>query len=299
LASKIDKMTVEGGEGHPSEGGDDDDDDDVSSSLSQRSDDDDDDEEEEGEEGEEGDEGGYEESEGEEEEEPSSEVESEAESETTSDADDNLYRLPTGAHLVTQTRNNIAAYGCFFDITASPEGEGVTITGIRAGSHALVKTPVDLKIFMSRGGSEGKEEDASAWEEIGNAVNFNGLPRLWEFEPHLAEIERYGSLPLSSDFNIAPGETVGICLHTSNFYGIVLRALKQKEGEEGGKERITGREVTDKDAQISLHSGRVLSVPLDQGFKRFDETWGDFYAFAGGIDYVRHARPGHAKTGES
>jgi hypothetical protein len=43
--------------------------------------------------------------------------------------------------------------------------------------------------------------------------------------------------------------------------------------------------MTDKDDNIALMAGRVISVPIQEGLAEIDATKNDYYGFVGGIDY--------------
>ena len=110
-------------------------------------------------------------------------------------------------------------FGLAMDIEA--KSQPVTITSIKTASSPGLNWgkggPVRMKVFVTEGGSRGKELDATQWTLIGEDKELT-LPAVsWaDTEP------QYAAVPLSQPIRIEAGCKAGFVLHSSDLYGLVM-----------------------------------------------------------------------------
>jgi len=151
------------------------------------------------------------------------------------------------SRFVAQPRTGNCWHGLYFDIQA--KDKPITVTAIRTASSPEGSAPIredkmNLFIYTCEGSVVGQELVQDAWTLRGEEMGIQ-LPVVsyGESDPF------YGSVPLDTPIKIAKGATVGICLFSSSWRGVILRA---KLGEATGWQ--TG-EVTDENDDLSLHAG--------------------------------------------
>ena len=159
-----------------------------------------------------------------------------------------LPALEDGAkRFVAQPRTGNCWHGIYFDIHA--KDAPITVTAIRTASSPEGSAPVredkmNIYVYACEGSAVGQELTSAAWEMRGSELGIQ-LPVVsyGESEPF------YGAVPLDSPIHIKAGGTMGVCLFTSSWRGVVLRAkLGEATNWQPG-------EVTDENSDISLHAG--------------------------------------------
>ena len=107
-----------------------------------------------------------------------------------------------------------SAFGLYLDLTATQYA--IRVSGILAASSAGLnmgdKRPIAVKVSMRPAGTgRGFEMDSSEWQLIGSddalALNIAS----W-----FDESPTYTPLPLDHPIDLSPGQTVGLCIHSSD-----------------------------------------------------------------------------------
>lgn len=159
-----------------------------------------------------------------------------------------LPELASGtSRFVAQARTGNCWHGLYFDIHA--KDKPITVTAIRTASSPEGSAPIredkmDLFIYTCDGSMVGQELQQDAWTLRGEEVGVQ-LPVVayGESDPF------YGAVPLDKPIIIKKGATVGVCLFSNSWRGVVLRA---KLGEAAGWQ---AGEVTDENDDLSIHAG--------------------------------------------
>ena len=163
-------------------------------------------------------------------------------------AREELPELGVGANrFVAQPRTGNCWHGLYFDIHA--KDKPITVTAIRTASSPEGSAPIredkmNMFVYSCDGSTVGQELVQEVWTQCGEEMGIQ-LPVVGygDSEPF------YGSVPLDKPLEIKAGGTVGVCLFTSSWRGVVLRAkLGEATGWQPG-------DLTDEDEHISLHAG--------------------------------------------
>jgi len=208
-----------------------------------------------------------------------------------------------GFFLTSRVNGGASAFGIYFDISAKEYP--VRITEIRAASSAGLNLgdgkPIALQLSMCPTGSgQGRETDTSKWKLIGQDESLR-LPIAAWFD----ETESYAKLPLDAPFELEAGQTVGLCIHSSDVNGIAIRMARNQaaidcdmtDDDFGGKEsddELGGSlrnsyypgQITDDDPCVELRCGftacstKIERNPVSQPVPA---------AFVGAISYIRTA----------
>jgi len=111
------------------------------------------------------------------------------------------------------------SYGVCFDVAA--KDRPVTITALHTASSPGLNWgqggKIRAKVFTTQGSSRGKELQPGLWTQVGNEDAIQ-LPLVSWVD---ADNPEYGRIELNSPVAIAPGETFGFLVHTSDLYGLV------------------------------------------------------------------------------
>lgn len=209
-----------------------------------------------------------------------------------------------GAGCLTTQRINggASAFGLYLDISAKEHP--IRVTALRAASSAGLNLgdgkDIAVTVNLCKSGSgRGRETDMSAWQLAGSRKDVR-LPVASWFDENV----EYSPLPLDEPFDIAAGQTVGVCIHSSDVNGLAIRMARNQAGidsdmtdddfggteddEVGGSLRnsyYVGA-VSDDDPFIELRCGftacspSLHQPPVSQPVPA---------AFVGAIDYVRTA----------
>ena len=113
---------------------------------------------------------------------------------------------------------------------------------------------MNLYVYSCDGSTVGQELNPGAWTPRGEELGIQ-LPVVsyGDSEPF------YGSVPLDHPIQIKAGGTVGVCIFSSSWRGVILRAkLGEATGWQPG-------DVTDENEDLSLHAG--ILPRNDEGYQ--------------------------------
>lgn len=209
-----------------------------------------------------------------------------------------------GAGCLTTARVNggASAFGLYLDICA--KDYPIRVTALRAASAAGLSLGDDKAIAVAvnlctSGSGRGRETDMSAWHLAGSRQDVR-LPVASWFDENV----EYSALPLDEPFDVAAGQTVGLCIHSSDVNGLAIRMARNQAGIDsdmtdddfGGTEddEIGGAlknsfyvgQVSDDDPCIEVRCGFTACSPSLQQPPVSQPVPA---AFVGAIDYVRTA----------
>jgi len=133
-----------------------------------------------------------------------------------------------GVFLTKGVNGGASAFGLYFDVSATDYP--LRITEIRSCSSAGLNfgegKPVAVKVSLCASGSgRGRETDVSAWRVVGSD-NRLSLPIVTWFD----ETASYAPLPLDAPIDLEAGQTVGLCIHTSDVHGLAIRMARTQAG---------------------------------------------------------------------
>eukprot|EP00802_Teleaulax_amphioxeia_P015273 Tamp_15360.p1 GENE.Tamp_15360~~Tamp_15360.p1 ORF type:complete len:460 (-),score=114.09 Tamp_15360:168-1547(-) len=186
--------------------------------------------------------------------------------------------LGEGCLLTKPVNGGASAFGLFFDICAKEHP--IRVTELRVASSAGLNfgegKPVAVVVSVCTSGTaRGKEMDAAAWSRVYSEDGVN-LPMASWFD----ERPNYAVLRLLDGVEVAPGQAVGVCIHTSDVNGLAIRMAqrqagidsdmtdddfggKQEDDEVGGALRDSYMigQVTDEDPCLELRCGFTACSP--------------------------------------
>ena len=157
-----------------------------------------------------------------------------------------------GVFLTKGVNGGASAFGLYFDVSA--KDYPIRITEIRACASAGLNLgegkPLSIKVSMCASGSgRGRETDVSAWSEVGADPSLN-LPIATWFDERV----NYAPLPLTAPIDLAAGQTVGLCVHTNDVYGLAIRMARTQAGIDS--------DMTDDDFGGNAEDDEVVFLPV-------------------------------------
>mmetsp|Transcript_3104 Transcript_3104/g.4404 ORF Transcript_3104/g.4404 Transcript_3104/m.4404 type:complete len:268 (-) Transcript_3104:30-833(-) len=181
--------------------------------------------------------------------------------------------------LVTKPRTSHAWFGVYFDIEA--KDTPLTIKSIETGCSSSVdgKT-LKVQLWATKEGSfAGKEEDASAWECLGDEEMVLSTIK-FDKRAYDSSEAKYGKLPLKTDIVVESGGKRGFMIHTNSMGGLILRGGFGPEAQKNNW-RVGAK------SDETIHM-RVLAGPVTASapFTLEKDSPGFARAFAGSISYT-------------
>ncbi|EKX48705.1 hypothetical protein GUITHDRAFT_162284 [Guillardia theta CCMP2712] len=192
-----------------------------------------------------------------------------------------------------------SAFGIFFDIIAKEHP--VEITGFASGSSPALnfgagKSIVTQVSVCKEGSGRGKELDGTRWEALGGGEISLPIISWMDGRPE------YGEIPCSKTLKLKAGETRGVCIHTNNINGLIIRMTKdvaldsdfldQDFGGNDSDDEVTGLprgafapgEIFAEDSCLALACGFTAA---SRSFDTPPSSQPVIAAFVGNVKYVR------------
>jgi len=192
-----------------------------------------------------------------------------------------------------------SAFGVFFDIMV--KDHPVEVTGFASGSSPVLNfgsgKPLVTQVSICKEGSgRGKELDGSCWEVLGSGEVSLPMVSWMDANP------KYGDFPCTKTVKLKAGETRGVCIHTNDIGGLIIRMTKdvaldsdfldQDFGGSDADDEVTGLprgsfmpgEIFAEDACLALACGFTAA---SRSFDTPPSSQPVIAAFVGNVKYVR------------
>jgi len=139
---------------------------------------------------------------------------------------------------------------------------------------------MQVQVWATKEGSfNGKEQDASAWECLGDEEMVLSTIK-YDNRAYDASDAEYGKLPLKSEITVEPGSKRGFMIHTNSMGGLILRG---GFGPDAQKNNWKVGAKSDETVHMRLLAGPVTaSAP----FTLEKDSPGYARAFAGSVSYT-------------